>query len=123
MLVLDFLNQIVEMVTMYWEAFAALGGLAALLPAIINVLKKLGVVGEGEADGWQAMINAFLFVIFVGLRIFLPNLDVGVVDSVLFQIAAVITAILSFFGQFAISRLAYKKVWKGRLGAFGFYHS
>ena len=120
---LDILYNIVELVEMYWEAFLALGGLAALLPAIINVLKRFGIVGEGEGDGWQALFNAVLFVIFVGLRIFAPDLNIDVIDSVFYQVAAVITALLGFFGQFAISRLTYKKVWKGRLGWLGFFHS
>lgn len=121
--ILDFLYQIVEIVEMYWQAFLALGGFAAFVPALINLLKYLKVVGEGDGDRWQAVVNSFLFLIFVGLRILLPDFDTTVVDSVLAQVASVIVAILSFLGQFGLSRLAYKQLWKGRAGVLGFYHS
>ena len=79
--------------------------------------------GEGEADAVQGVVQMVLFVLFVGLRILLPNFDISVADSVLEQIAGVIVFILSFLGQFGITRLSYEKFWKGRLGVFGYYHS
>jgi len=113
----------IDILTKYWEAFAALGGIALFIPAVVNVLKKLGIVGEGEGDSVQGIIQMVLFLFFVGLRIFLPNFDVDVADSVMEQIAGVIVFLLSFLGQFGITRVAYTKFWKGRMGALGYFHS
>lgn len=121
--ILEFLYQIVEIVEVYWQAFLALGGFAAFVPALINLLKYLGVVKEGDANGWQSLLNSFLFLIFIGLRILLPDFDVGIADTIFAQIAAVIVAVLTWLGQFGISRFAYSRLWRGRAGVFGFYHS
>ena len=120
---LDLWNNLYELVIQYWQAFLALGGVSVFLPALISLLKKLGIVGEGDADQMHGLLQAFLFLVFIGLRIFLPDLEIGGVDAVLKTLADVIIFILSFLGQFGIGRLAYKKLWKGRAGVFGFYYS
>ena len=120
---MDLFNELVRIVVENWEAFVALAGVAAFIPAFISLLKKFGIVGEDEANTYSGMIQAILFLIFVGLRVFIPNFDLEVADAVLNQIAGVIVFILSFLSQFGISKLTYEKVFKGRLGVFGFYHS
>lgn len=114
---------LVQLVRDNWQAFAGLAGLAVFVPALVNLLKTFNVVGEDGGDSVQAVINAVLFVFFVGVRIFFPDFDIDIADSVLMQIGTVIVGILTFLGQFGITKLSYFKVWKGRFGKFGFYHS
>jgi hypothetical protein len=123
MFILDILREILAMAEMYWEAYAGLLGVAAFIPPLISLLKKFGFIGEGAGANVQAWINTILFLAFIGIRIFLPDFDVGVADSIFKQIASIIVFILGFLGQFKVSEQTYKRVWKGRFGALGYYYS
>ena len=67
--------------------FGALVGIPAVITVVINVLKKVGLVKDGQGEQWSQWMN---FVSFVGLFVlgqFFPEVDLGAVDEFALQIA------------------------------------
>ena len=61
-------------------AFLALGGVNIFLTAVINLLKYFKVVADGQAGTWALVINAVLFLAYVGGSV--AGVDLTKLDSV-----------------------------------------
>jgi len=67
-------------------------GLGALLAAIIEVLKKLGVIPDGYAGLAAAIANVVVFAV-IEIAIGFFDIDLTTLDGILAMIAALVTAI------------------------------
>ncbi len=86
--------------------FVALVGVAALVAALINAGKQLGVVKDGTATSWSLYLNLFFFAVFVALKIFKPEVDISSLDQTAATIASVVVGILGIVVQMGASRVA-----------------
>lgn len=84
--------------------YLALAGTAALIAVVINILKKFGIVKDGDAPTWSLVLNLVGFVLFVVANI--AGLDVAGIDNVLASVASLLAALLGLIGQFGITKIA-----------------
>lgn len=87
--------------------FSALIGFAALVSFIVNILKVFGVVKDGTADKWVAGFNLAGVLILYAVRLFVPDLNILPVDSILGEIAVVGGVIFSYITMLLGSKLTY----------------
>lgn len=97
--------------------FGALVGWPLLVALVIDILKILGVVKDGEAGRWNLGLNLLGFVA-VGVAIgFYPDIDIVALDArlaELVQIAAYIVTVLVQIFATRIAHAAYLKTETGR---------
>jgi hypothetical protein len=79
--------------------FGSLVGVAALISAIIDVLKTLGVVADGTAGRWSAGLNLVAFAVLVYFAIFQPQIATQVLDGYAGQIAMILLFVLGYLVQ------------------------
>lgn len=92
--------------------FLALGGAAAVIAALVNIGKVVGL-GDGQAPKVSLVLNLIGFVALVALRVFVPQVDIGQVDTTAQGIAAVLVAVLGLATQLGLTRLFHEKALKG----------
>ena len=81
----------------------ALGGFAALVAMLVNVLKSFGLIGDGHAGQVAVGLNlAGLVALFV-VGQFAPGFDIGIFDQQLGQLAEILILIFAFVFQNFIS--------------------
>lgn len=82
--------------------YLALAGVAALVTVLVNILKRLGVITDGQAPTASLLLNLVGFGLFVVASV--AGIDVGGIDIVLGSIAALLEALLGLIGQIGLSR-------------------
>lgn len=88
---------------------ASMGGFAAIVAVIINVLKYFGLVKEGAAPTWSAGFN-ILGLILLFVAGFFPDLNIQGVDNVLNVLAQIFTLAFSLVIQLLSSKLAHNAI-------------
>lgn len=89
---------------------AALGGFSALFSLLINAGKWIGWVKEDQAQQISAGANLVLILVVYFLRLFRPDFDIGTLDPIMAEAAAVGTLILSFIIQLGIGKATHETV-------------
>lgn len=84
--------------------FTALAGVGALIAALVNTLKKFGVVKDGDAMTWATGLNLVGIVALYLLRVFAPSVDVGGVDSLAQSIAEILVLVVGVVLQLGLTR-------------------
>jgi len=90
--------------------FLALAGVGALVALIINVLKVVGVVKDGDAPTWATGANLVGLVILFLLRVFVPQADIGKLDGLAATIAQIGVLVLGLVTQLLASRATHYAV-------------
>lgn len=90
--------------------FTALVGFPALVAAIVNILKVLGVVVDGDASKWVAGFNVLGLILVLVTRTFFPALAFEALDAQLGGMALFLTTILSFVVQMGVSKSAHESL-------------
>ncbi len=101
----------------------ALGGFAALVAILINVLKGFGVVKDGTAGTWAAGLNLAGLITLFALSIFEPGFEVGEIDAHLAQIAEILTLIFGYVMQNWVSKGTHQVLSTGGVPLIGKSHS
>ena len=102
-----------------FEQFMVLGGFAALIAVVINVLKTLGVVKDGQAGTWSTGLNlAGLIGLFVA-GIVAPEFDIPGLDANLAQIAEILSLIFAYIMQNWISKGTHSVFSSGQVPVIG----
>jgi hypothetical protein len=86
--------------------FALMIGVAALVAALVNAGKYLGLVADGKAPTWALGLNLAAFVAFVALRIFTPEFDFAGLDANAKAVADLLIYLLGFVAQLGGSKVA-----------------
>lgn len=81
--------------------FGTLAGVAALVAALVNVAKTIGLP-DGSAPQLSASLSLAAFIALVGLKIFAPEVDVIALDRVDADYAVVALYILGFIVQMGL---------------------
>lgn len=85
---------------------AALGGLAAFIAVVVDWLKKLGLVKDGQAPVWVTGFNLIaLVVLFFAVNIL--KIDVTKYDQLFGNVAQILVLFLSLVGQVGVSRVTH----------------
>jgi len=85
------------------QVLLSLGGFGALIGLIINVLKTVGVVKDGQATNWATGLNLVLLIaLFVGKVV---GFDVAGLDGIASQVADTGIVILQLIVMIGGSRL------------------
>ena len=100
--------------------FANLAGVAALVAALVNILKNFGVVKDGDAQKWSAGFSLAAFIAFVALRLFAPEVDVEGMDAQASQIAELALYVLGFFLQMGLPVRVHEFLSRGRVPFIGY---
>lgn len=78
---------------------AALAGLGALIAALVNVGKQIGLVKDGTAQAWSTGLNLAALVGLFALNFFAPNADIAQLDGLAGQLAQWLTISAGLFVQ------------------------
>lgn len=84
-------------------SFGTLVGFAALVAILINVLKTFGVVKDGDAPKWSAILNLAGLIGLSVAKIVWPDLAISAVDSVAGQVAEILVVVFSYVVQIVVS--------------------
>ncbi|MDR3572860.1 MAG: hypothetical protein P4L50_03280 [Anaerolineaceae bacterium] len=87
--------------------FGSLVGYAALVAAIINIGKKVGVVKDGNAQFISTILNLIGLVGLLLLRVFKPDLDIAGLDAAAGQIAVGALVVFGYLVQLAGSKFTH----------------
>lgn len=87
---------------------AGLVGLPALWAVVIDVLKRLGVVTDGNAGLWSAGFNLVTLIVVAVLVNFVPTFDFTKVDNALIEVAQFAALIVSYLFQIIVTKVAHK---------------
>ena len=101
------------------EQLMALGGLAALIAVVINILKTFGVVKDGQAGLWSTGLNlAGLVALFV-VGIVAPEYDIPGLDGQVAQVAQILSLIFAFIMQNWVSKGTHDVLASGKVPVIG----
>ena len=104
----------------YVEFLGTLIGFAALFTAVINVLKKYGVIVDGQAGLVSLALNfGLLAFVIVGKQF---GVDVSKFDSIANAVASLVTIVLSLLAPPLVSRGVHRLV-RARVPLLGFSNS
>jgi hypothetical protein len=102
-----------------FEQLMVLGGFAALIAVVINVLKTIGVVKDGQAGIWASGFNlAGLIGLFV-VGIVAPEFDIAGLDANVAQIAEILSLIFAFILQNWVSKGTHSVFSSGQVPVIG----
>jgi hypothetical protein len=87
--------------------FSGLVGYAALVTFVVNALKTLNVVKDGQAQNWVAGLNLLGLAGLLGLKVFAPEADVAVLDAQLGDFVNVMMVVFAYVVQMLGSKLSY----------------
>jgi hypothetical protein len=88
----------------------ALGGVAAFIGLLINVLKSCGAIPDGQAQNVSAALNLVGVSLLLGLRIFKPEFDVAGVDAQAAAFAQVAEVVFAYVLSLGGSKLTHNIV-------------
>ncbi len=90
--------------------WSALVGTAALIAVVINLLKLLGVVKDGDAQTWSAALNLLGLAALFLLKVIRPDIDPGQVDQQLEGLAKIALLIIGYITQLLTSKTTHLAV-------------
>jgi len=106
--------------TPYLETLATLVGFAALFTIVIAVLKRFGVIADGDAGRVSLALNFALLGFVVVAKTF--GLDLTKFDNIAAGLANIIAILLGLVAPPLVSRGVYRLA-RGRVPVIGFSHS
>lgn len=86
--------------------FATLAGVGAVIAALVNVLKVLGVVQDGTGGKWFAGLNLVAIAILIYIRLFQPQIAIEFIDAQAAVLAQILLAILGYIVQLGTGKFA-----------------
>ncbi len=103
--------------------FAALIGVAALVSALVQLGKIIGLIKDGKSDQWTAILNLLAFIALVGLRIYRAEWTLEYLDTYAGLIAQALVYILGFVIQITSSKPIYDRMKAARVPLLGWSFS
>jgi hypothetical protein len=101
------------------EQFLTLGGFAAFVAILVNILKAVGVVKDGTAGTWAAGINLAGLLALYFAQILAPEAMVPEIDAHLGAIAEILVLVFSYVMQFWVSKGTHKTLAEGQVPVIG----
>lgn len=92
------------------STYIAMAGVAALLAIVINILKTVGIVKDGEAPVWNVALNIVGLAALFGLKIFRPDIELEGLDQQAAALANTMTVVFTYLTQIGVTKLAHNIV-------------
>ncbi len=86
----------------------SLAGVAGLISVVIDVLKRFGLVKDGDAPTWTSGAQLLVLIAVWALKVFNPAFDVEGMDAQLAGFLAVFVPFLNFILDNFIGKLTHK---------------
>lgn len=83
---------------------AGLVGLPALWSVVIDLLKYIGLVTDGNAGKWNAGFSIVSLVVVLVAVNFFPQVDLGGIDAMLVAIAKIASIMIGFITQVWVAK-------------------
>lgn len=103
--------------------FLGLAGVAALIAALVNVGKYVGVIADKSAPKAGLVLSVIGFVALVALKLFAPHVDIAALDGWAAKAADVLMYILGLFAMLGLPAQAHRIFKAAGLPVLGFSHS
>lgn len=100
--------------------FAALAGVAALIAALVNIGKVVGIVKDGDAGKWSAGLNLGAMIALVAIRIFAPQYALADLDTAAAGIASALVIVIGYVGQMFVSEKTHDLLNTARIPLVGY---
>ena len=97
------LNSVLPLILQVVEVFVSLVGVAMLIAALVNLLKLVGIVTDGNATNWTAALNLVAFIGIVAWRLLNPTVEIEQIDAIFKSIAVVIGFVITYLVQIKAS--------------------
>jgi len=91
-----------------YQLFLSLGGFAVLISFLVSVLKRFGVIKDGQSQKWHSLFQLAMFVLVAVVDIFGFDIDLALLDTAASQIAEIGALLLGFMGTLGIGDITYK---------------
>jgi hypothetical protein len=102
-----------------FEQLMALGGVAAAIALIVNVLKTIGVVKNGQAGTWAAGLNLVGLIGLFVAGVVAPEFDIPGLDATIAQVVEILRLIFAFIVQNWISKSTHDVFSSGEVPIVG----
>lgn len=86
--------------------FAALGGVATLVVAVVNLLKYTPLIQDGQSGRWYAGLSLAAFFALIYFHVF-KGIDLSFLDAQAAQIAVILVFIGGFLVQLRLGQSSY----------------
>jgi len=87
--------------------FASLLGTGGLIGAIVNALKTVGAVTDGQAPQWSLGLNVAGLVALFLIGVVAPTTDIKALDGVAGEVAKLLTIAVGLFVQLGGAKIAH----------------
>jgi len=90
--------------------FGTLGGVGALIAALINVLKTIGVVKDGQAPAVSTGLNLLGLILLFVIGVIKPDFDLAGADRFAGELAGLLITVFGFIWQLVVARMTHDKL-------------
>lgn len=96
-----------------FTAFKNLTGVAVFISALINALKTMGIIRNGDAPAWSVGFNLAGMILLFGLQLAGRADLVPVLDAQASGLSQVLTVIIAFVYQIFVTKLTHENALSG----------
>jgi len=101
-------------------SFATLAGVAALITALVSILRFARVIKTDESAGkFTAGLNLFAFIVLVVIGVFRPDLSLSFLDSLAAKAATIALFVLGFLTQMTVPAPVNRLFFNARVPVLG----
>lgn len=90
------------------QLFGVLVGVPFVIALVIDILKQFGVVDDGTAGKWSAVLNLIAILGLAVLLGFVPDLDVVSIDAKILELAKAVAIIVTYLIQLFGTKSAHR---------------
>jgi uncharacterized membrane protein YczE len=95
------------------QLFGVLVGVPFVIALVIDILKQFGVVDDGTAGKWSAVLNLIVILGLAVLLKFIPNFDVVSLDKQILELAKAVAIIVIYLIQLLGTKSAHVAYVRG----------
>ena len=92
--------------------FVSLGGVAALIAALVNAIKLTGAIKDGDSQTWSAALNLLALVGLFIVNIYAPN-RILEIDQSLGLLATYVLPVVGFVVMLLSSKFVHENILRG----------
>lgn len=96
-----------------FQLFGVLVGIPFVISLLIDLLKQFGVVDDGTAGKWSAVLNLVSIVVLAIAMKFYPSFDYVSLDAYIYEIGKALMVIITFILQLIGTRSAHRAYVRG----------
>ena len=110
---------VLDVILSVFVMFGELAGVAALIAALVNVLKTVKVVTDATAGKWFAGFNLIALALLVYIKLFQPQIAIDYLNTQAAVLAQILLLVLGYLVQLGAGQFAHGVFAKLRLPWIG----